>query len=291
MFRAGVPILLLLLVSPIYCAISDPLPFTTTTDAPETTTNPAPTTTTPSTTTPATTTSATTTTTSTAAPPTPIPVPPEIGNWNVTDKNNITCLMIQATIKMSIEYTKTDNKTGSVDLVVPINSVASGTCDNETQSISISWAPVGLPAGQMDKIDIVFTLNTTTKSYHVTKLTASVYPTNFPGAAGKDVITLESKTIQTQIPPIPLAMSYRCTKVESFNLTGNSTLEITQLQLQAFHAATDNKFGAASDCEAADSADIVPIVVGCALAALVVIVLIAYLVGRRRSRQSGYLSM
>lgn len=37
--------------------------------------------------------------------------------------------------------------------------------------------------------------------------------------------------------------------------------------------------------------DIVPIAVGCALIALVVVVLIAYLVGRRRAQSRGYISM
>lgn len=47
---------------------------------------------------------------------------------------------------------------------------------------------------------------------------------------------------------------------------------------------------AAEDCEF-DTPDIVPIAVGIALAALVVVVLVAYLVGRRRSQTRGYLSM
>lgn len=37
--------------------------------------------------------------------------------------------------------------------------------------------------------------------------------------------------------------------------------------------------------------DIVPIAVGCALIALVIVVLIAYLVGRRRAQARGYVSM
>lgn len=49
-------------------------------------------------------------------------------------------------------------------------------------------------------------------------------------------------------------------------------------------------FFLAKDCSF-DTPDIVPITVGCALAGLVVIVLIAYLVGRRRSQARGYLSM
>ena len=37
--------------------------------------------------------------------------------------------------------------------------------------------------------------------------------------------------------------------------------------------------------------DIVPIVVGCALAGVVIFVLVAYMVGRRRHRQRGYQSV
>lgn len=44
------------------------------------------------------------------------------------------------------------------------------------------------------------------------------------------------------------------------------------------------------DCKL-DTPDIVPIAVGCALAGLVIIVLIAYLIGRKRSQARGYLSM
>ena len=39
------------------------------------------------------------------------------------------------------------------------------------------------------------------------------------------------------------------------------------------------------------TSDVVPIAVGVALASLVVIILIAYIVGRRRARQRGYQSV
>jgi hypothetical protein len=49
----------------------------------------------------------------------------------------------------------------------------------------------------------------------------------------------------------------------------------------------------ATDCPADKviTSDIVPIAVGCALAALVIVVLVAYLIGRRRARQRGYQSV
>lgn len=47
----------------------------------------------------------------------------------------------------------------------------------------------------------------------------------------------------------------------------------------------------AEDCSPHETPDVVPIAVGCALVALIVIVLVAYLVGRRRNQARGYLSM
>ncbi len=44
------------------------------------------------------------------------------------------------------------------------------------------------------------------------------------------------------------------------------------------------------DCKV-ESNDIVPLVVGVCLAALVVFVIVAYLIGRRRHRQRGYQSV
>ena len=44
------------------------------------------------------------------------------------------------------------------------------------------------------------------------------------------------------------------------------------------------------DCSARPS-DVVPIIVGCALAGTVLLVLVAYLVGRRRNRAAGYQSV
>jgi lysosomal-associated membrane protein 1/2 len=48
---------------------------------------------------------------------------------------------------------------------------------------------------------------------------------------------------------------------------------------------------AARECGGGDVPDAVPIAVGCALGGLVVVVLVAYLVARRRSAARGYLSM
>jgi len=49
-------------------------------------------------------------------------------------------------------------------------------------------------------------------------------------------------------------------------------------------------FSAAKDCDGKYTPDIVPIAVGIALSALILIVFISYLVARRRSTVRGYMS-
>ncbi|CAK8698235.1 unnamed protein product [Clavelina lepadiformis] len=78
--------------------------------------------------------------------------------------------------------------------------------------------------------------------------------------------------------------SYKCESGIDIALSKNVTMHTMHVQFQAYQLDQD-KFGTAVSC--ADLSPIIPIVVGSVLAALVLIVIIAYLIGRRRSR-SGY---
>lgn len=77
----------------------------------------------------------------------------------------------------------------------------------------------------------------------------------------------------------------------------NDTVYFSHVQFEPFrNPATKGKdektrlvFSVADVCEQDRAvSDVVPIAVGIALAALVVIVVIAYIIGRRRARQRGY---
>lgn len=96
----------------------------------------------------------------------------------------------------------------------------------------------------------------------------------------------------------PLDHSYYCTRAQSLAALETPTVAgtpgkivVSHVQVEAFHNKAKASFSTAKDCDAAETPDIVPIAVGIALASLVVIVLIAYLVARRRSQQQGYMSM
>lgn len=99
------------------------------------------------------------------------------------------------------------------------------------------------------------------------------------------------------------------------------TMSVSQTHLEAFHEAQRAEFSAASDCDMPSTpgkpghlidgrhfsevlrqqranpfrfvrpTDVVPIAVGISLILLVLVVLVAYLVGRRRAQARGYVSM
>lgn len=87
--------------------------------------------------------------------------------------------------------------------------------------------------------------------------------------------------------------SYRCKKTREFSMDSTPDLQLklhlSNFQAQAFEFDKNpGDFDKAVDCTADQtSSKVVPIAVGAALAGLVVVVLIAYLIGRFRSRKQN----
>jgi len=84
--------------------------------------------------------------------------------------------------------------------------------------------------------------------------------------------------------------SYACDAMMDFKLTGdlNVTVSTVDLRIQPYMTSESDGFGLMERCDADKiTNNVVPIAVGAALAALVVIVLIMYLIGRRK-HQRGY---
>lgn len=96
----------------------------------------------------------------------------------------------------------------------------------------------------------------------------------------------------------PKHNAYHCTRAQILNLTNSEnsteaigTVSFSHTLLEAYHEGKNTQFSTSIDCDAINTPDIVPIAVGIALIALVIIVLIAYVIGRRRSQAHGYVSM
>lgn len=77
----------------------------------------------------------------------------------------------------------------------------------------------------------------------------------------------------------------------STDVKNEKFIVLSKVQFEAFKTDNSQKFSLAKDCDSNIKPDIVPIAVGLSLIALIIIVLIAFIVGRRRSQARGYLNI
>uniref|UniRef100_A0A1E1XI30 Lysosome-associated membrane glycoprotein 5 n=1 Tax=Amblyomma aureolatum TaxID=187763 RepID=A0A1E1XI30_9ACAR len=227
-------------------------------------------------------------------PPPPTPAPKKeasVNSYNVTEPGtNHTCILVKAALQFRINYLTKDNQ--MKEALLPL--------DNETvvdHVLSSCSSPGGeqtlaLQFGRNDSLKLSFAKNGTVYLHDVT-VAYMTDPVNFPDAAKPgEKVTVRNDSFM--LYSVPEDRSYHCGVDQPIYLGSNVTLDVISVQLQAFINSTTEKpaqFGAAVECSAGDISNIVPIAVGAALAALVIIVLIAYLIGRSKSRQKGYQSV
>lgn len=112
----------------------------------------------------------------------------------------------------------------------------------------------------------------------------------FPGAKSQSLTLARNVSMFA----VSSGFYYLCNSESKADLQDGNSINFKHVKVEAFVSKTDTKFSSnAKQCDQDmnDVNNIVPIAVGCALAGLVVIVLIAYLVGRRQKRQRGYESV
>jgi lysosomal-associated membrane protein 1/2 len=206
--------------------------------------------------------------------------------------SNATCIFAEFAVQIEVPYITLDNKTWTAYVNVFENATATGLCDNKTtvETLTLTW--------ENNSVTFSFEKDVNKTYYNVKKVDVAIVkdPVNFPNAANASQninLVYDGKALFNTTEK----MSYKCAKLESFNLTMANEkkpmgfLHFSHLQLQAFSESKATGFADAIDCEPAGTPDIVPIAAGCALAILILIVLGAYLIGRRRSQASGYVSM
>lgn len=216
-----------------------------------------------------------------------VPVPaPKPGKWMVNETNQ-TCIIVNMAVQFNVSYINKENKTVSKLFNLPDNAnktVVTGECGKIEQYLRLSFNDT---KNVTNNFTLHFVKNEAAKQYSFHHLEVALLNPN------NTVLLVHNTTL---VSGTGLSNSYRCLKQQNFTLALNGTdknmgyLLISDLQFQAFKTENNKDFGEVKDCKL-DTPDIVPIAVGCALAGLVVIVLIAYLMGRRRSQASGYSSM
>jgi lysosomal-associated membrane protein 1/2 len=232
----------------------------------------------------------------TPMPVTTTPAPVTRATYNLTVANK-TCLMAWFQMSLMVKYNTTDKKVAmhtfnSTDTIGTVNAKMS-SCDNKTATLFVDgW----IDDGWSFALDFAMADNKFSLSHVQVNFTLKDSKT-FVNASddGKPHV---SETNFTKWAAT-VGHSYTCKdsdvwslNVDEFkNFVPELSITLSNIQVQAFMSADAVKpeFGTAEDCSY--TSDIVPIAVGCALALLVVIVLIAYVIGRRRNRARGYESM
>lgn len=213
-------------------------------------------------------------TTTTAAPaPTP-PGTPERGNYSISNGNGTVCLLAQMGLQLNFSYfSVSQNKTiQEIINLTPNLTSSSGSCE-------ASSATLVLTQEQATRLSFTFTLNSTTNKYHLSgmNLRANWSDMTAPFSVGNTSLDYLRST---------LGRSYMCNAEQTLVVAQTFSLNTFRLQVQPF-GVTTNQFATAEECQMDQDQMLIPIIVGAALAGLVLIVLIAYLIGRKRSH-AGY---
>lgn len=225
---------------------------------------------------------------------------PKVFNYTVFDsKSGNFCVVLQAGVRLNFNYTYDKNKTKefSIDLAVPYQN---GTFENVTGTCGKDIQSIMLPVNDREGWNVTLTFNLTKDTKYQEIILASVIVNyrednkTFPMSDSNKTFTA-SQTNMT-IWNTPNGQGFWCHKSEDIDF--KQKLALTQIQLsnmkvEAFRKknTTDIDPYKYTQCEQDNEmGNIVPIAVGAALGALVLIVLIAYLVGRKRNIR-GYESV
>jgi len=247
----------------------------------------------------------------------------EVGNWTVGD-----CIMAKFSMEFTIN---TGDKGNYSKISLPPSAVAAkdnnGTlCSkdiNKVQTLTLSWKEAQQNDTKIElsrfiqvdflrsKDDPYYGVNRFYGEFDIAHYKENVTNTtsNTTHLEGhQSTLIMDSKKIEKLMFHTPKEYSYQCADVGKISLLSsmqwnytkmapepvdNTTVKALHVQFDAFRNIVDGikgKFRDPIDCDYQPN-DIVPIAVGVALAALVVAVLIAYMVGRRRNRHAGYQSV
>ncbi|KAM4796991.1 lysosome-associated membrane glycoprotein 1 [Rhinophrynus dorsalis] len=210
----------------------------------------------------------------TSAPPTPPITPdPPVVQYSVNGTSG-PCIFAKMGLQLNISYSRKDGKDGQYVFNIESNGVTvGGNCSNTTALLSLS--------SNTTQLAFHFALNTTAKKFYLDSVHVN---TTMPAEAKAPLFEADNSSLMYL--QTTAHKSYKCIAKQTLQITSNFSINTYNLQVQAFDLE-DFKFGPAIECSLDENGMLVPIVVGAALAGLVLIVLIAYLIGRKRSH-AGY---
>ncbi|XP_035669126.1 lysosome-associated membrane glycoprotein 1-like [Branchiostoma floridae] len=237
-------------------------------------------------------------------PPTPAPtmtplcphLPPP-GKWVVKDAKGNPCLLADMALQLRSRYITADNATTVGCIGIPTNADVTGVCGQNTSQLSLSFH-----AGEFN---ITFTFSESPQNssnpgsgdkFGVSQVSVEYFINDiwFPSAQQQGQ-RVKITTPNMEIFEARVGQSYQCMRQTNVTLNKDVTLFTQDLHLQPF-SVSGYGFAKSYVCpedptpEPSWKANIVPMAVGCALGAFVIVVTLGtYIVYRRRQkRMAGY---
>ncbi|XGW35341.1 hypothetical protein V3C99_018947 [Haemonchus contortus] len=224
----------------------------------------------------------------------------ESEHWTVMNPaSNLTCIVLDSdSVSVVVKFT---NNGTTTSYTVPVNSTFSvgGKCvdsyGNQTaQTLEVSFFPLGnnTPATSAQPWDLKLVFGHSDKS---TFELVDYYLVTAPvtGMNGSSIYNFTKSASQIDLQGHEKS-AFKCS-TSDLSLSNDSMITMKNVRVIAFAALDTPEFPKDQAFEQclldSRTSDIVPIIVGACLAGLVVIVLVAYLIGRARAKRQGYASV
>ncbi|XP_063157814.1 macrosialin [Candoia aspera] len=199
-----------------------------------------------------------------------------VGNY-IVRKGSTVCLRAEMGLQLQVRYAgKAKQELWGAFPVQPNRTHISGTCTNKTAMLELRF-----PEGS---ILFVFKKDETKNTAYLGQVQANL-TYQFPQATER---FFSANNASLREFAAPLGKSYQC-RNRSVALSGSFRLNALQQRVQAFQLRGE-KFGEAEVCPEQSKSIVLPIVIGVVLCLLILIVLVAFAVGRWRAH-TGYQSL
>ncbi|XP_006165272.1 lysosome-associated membrane glycoprotein 2 isoform X2 [Tupaia chinensis] len=190
---------------------------------------------------------------------------PEVGNYSVNNGNG-TCLLASMGLQLNI----TQDKVASVININPNTTDFTGNCHTETALLRLNSSTIRY-------LDFVFAVKNENRFY-LKEVNISMRLVN------GSVFSIANNNLSYW--DAPLGSSYMCNKEQTVSVSGTFQINTFDLRVQPF-SVKEGKYSTAQECSLDDDTILIPIIVGAGLSGLIIVIVIAYLIGRRKS-YAGY---
>ncbi|XP_027053758.1 lysosome-associated membrane glycoprotein 1-like [Pocillopora damicornis] len=201
------------------------------------------------------------------------------GHFNISGADGKPCLLLDISCAVTLQLQSEE----TFDL--PLNAIPSGTCGEKTSFVSLAW--------KSESANMTISLTfLTVKDKWITTSLVFTYIKDISGSEWK--VSAAQNNSEKLMMTAAKEKSFKCSESLDITLEGKSkvTVSIKKIKVQPF----GSDFGEADVCSPtpgkspAEHVDtIVPTIVGCVLAGLIVILIITYFVGR--CKRTGYEKM